>query len=223
MRVAKAVALTLCLKNNKRRHQRKAFRTGFTLLEMLLVIALVGLLFGAVLPRTTHLFRVSTQSSVRRFSALIRFAYDQAVLTGKVHRVSLDLDNATWSVEVSDSGELPEAQAALDDQTRPWGSKDSKDKDSDPSKDTNYRKVDSSVVASIPSGVQIVEVRSWRLPGGKAKKGKASLFAFPNGFVDESTVVLSEIGKEDVERFEVTVVPLTGRTKINILKKAPER
>jgi hypothetical protein len=176
------------------------------------VIVLIALLAGVVVPNVSKIFRAGVQSSVRRYGALVRYAYDHAVLTGKVHRIMLDLDAQSWSIEVAKHGFLPPGQVTDDDRS-------SRDKDDEEQKkkdqDSAFEKVGGSLVGAMPRGVEILEASSWRLGKGKvATKGKVGIYAYPSGFIDEATVVLAEEGKERVQRFIITTRSLTGKIDV---------
>lgn len=193
------------------RQTAKPGQRGFTLLEILMVIMLIGLLASAVVPNFTKVFRVSVQSSVRRYAALVRYTYDQAVLTGRIHRIVLNMDEQSWKVEAAEAGALPLDKLKVG--LMPEGLRD----DDRVLNEPQFQKAKSDFVDALPKGVALVEVSSWRLGTGSnasTNKGEVSIYAFPNGYMDEATVVLAEAGKELSQQFKVTTVPLTGRVKI---------
>jgi general secretion pathway protein H len=192
-------------------------RRGLTLIEILLVLALLSLLITAVVPDINRVFRAGVQSSVRRYSALVRYTYDQAVLTGRVHRIVLDLDAQSWKVEVALPGELPLEREKKERQSNSSGEKPKEGEDeSDPN--GSFQITGKNLVDKIPKGVEISEVQSWRLGEGSriesTAKGQVSIYAFPSGFIDESTVVLSEVREGKRQRFLLTTVPLTGKVDV---------
>lgn len=74
-------------------------RAGFTLIEILAVVLIIGLVSAMVLPGLR-----SSGSSGRHDEALnvashLELARQRAVMTGKVHRVLLDVDNNSYRVE----------------------------------------------------------------------------------------------------------------------------
>jgi type II secretion system protein H len=183
---------------------------GFTLLEVLLVITLVALLATAALPSLGNLFRASVGSALRRYSALVRYAYDQAVLTGRVHRIVLNLDDSTWKIESADPGALPLEKTRLGIAPESLREEDRIKIAGEPA----FRPIKGNLVDQVPRGVKIVEVVSWRTGKDPITKGETSLYAFPNGMIDEATVTLSEEGKEDVTSYKLLTLPLTGRVTI---------
>ncbi len=187
----------------------KNFKKGFTLLEILMVIALLGIISSSVLPSFSRIFRVSVQSSVRRYSALVRYTYDQAVLTGRLHRIILNLNEQKWSVEVAESGALPNDKASMG--LLPEGISENERIVEEP----GFRKIKGNFVDQVPPGVKIVAVQGWRMGRDPITKGEVAIYAFPNGFMDEATVVLAESGKE-TQQFKVKNHPLTGRTVVEV-------
>lgn len=189
---------------------------GFTLLEVLLVVALMAALASAVLPDTGSIMRVGVQSSVRRFAALVRFGYDQAILTGKVHRIILDLDDPqSWYIEAGDPGALPI------DVTRQGLLSEGMRENDRVVVEPGFKKLEGTKLEKIPTGVRILDVESWRIGRSPASKGKVSIYMFPGGFVDNAKVTLAEAGKEDLQKFKIEVQGLTGRIKVETENKRP--
>ena len=80
-------------------------KKGFTLLEILIVIALIGILGTVLMPnfqRKTP--RYEREAFIARFNSLVHYGWQQALLTHKVHRVTVDVGNKIITLAV-DSGE----------------------------------------------------------------------------------------------------------------------
>jgi general secretion pathway protein H len=75
---------------------------GFTLIEIIVVIAILALVMGL----GTRGFRALAKSDLRASSAhlsgAIRYLFDRASATGKVHRLVIDLGEGKYWAEVSD-------------------------------------------------------------------------------------------------------------------------
>ena len=184
---------------------------GLTLIEILLVLALMGLLSTYAIPRLTQIARVSTRSGVRRFSALVKYCYDQSILTGKLHRINLDLTpgNQQWSLEVANNDALPEEKIKQDIA----GVSSSSAKGKKP--DTGFTALEGQ--SRMPKGITVVNVKSWRLPENEsATKGLMAIYCFPNGFVDDALVAIQEEGHPKAPIFNVKTRSLTGRVDINV-------
>lgn len=197
----------------------KTSKRGFTLLELLLVVALVAILATVLVPKISTVFRVGVQSSVRRFAAMVKYTYDQSVMTGKVHRIHIDLDKQVWQVEATEIGRLP-YQEAMEEFMPPGISKfdleEKDDKGQKKSSDPQFASIKAAVDVKVPKGVRIVAVDSWRLDkaSNPATKGEVNIYSFPNGYIDDAIIYLAEMGKEGTQQFKVSISSLTGRVEI---------
>jgi type II secretion system protein H len=78
---------------------RKGSR-GFTLLELVLVLALIGLIVTLVAPRLGLFGSVALDTSARRLAARIRFLREEAALRGHSVRLSFDLHERSYAAAV---------------------------------------------------------------------------------------------------------------------------
>lgn len=83
--------------------QRRARHTGgFTLLEILVVLMIVGLIGGLSIRGLKALAKSELRTSTARLSGAMRYLFDRASTTGKYHRLVIDLDEGRYWAEVSD-------------------------------------------------------------------------------------------------------------------------
>ena len=76
-------------------------RAGFSLLELLIVIAIAGMMAAALIPLLTSMQPgYGRKQFVSKLNALVQFGWQQAVITRKVHRVLFDIKNRKASLEV---------------------------------------------------------------------------------------------------------------------------
>lgn len=184
-----------------------------------MVLALLGLLLSVGLPKMDRITRANVRTGVRRLGALVKFCYDQSVLTGKLHRISFDLGdgkavNQSWKLEMAMGDALPEEQIKAE----LGSSSSSSSSDSSASTPAIQPFVPAAEASKhyLPRGIQIARVKSWRL-GENAfiEEGPISVYCFPNGFVDDATVYLQEQGKPKSTYFIVKTRSLTGRVEID--------
>ncbi len=74
-------------------------QSGITLLEMLVVLAVIAMLAGALTASYARLPGTALRREAVRLAAVLRTAYDRATASGEHHRVVLDLDAGTFFVE----------------------------------------------------------------------------------------------------------------------------
>jgi type II secretion system protein H len=70
---------------------------AFTLLELTVVMAIVGLAAGILIPRLTDLGALTLDASARRLADDLTLARDRAVLRGRPAHLRLDLDLGRWA------------------------------------------------------------------------------------------------------------------------------
>jgi prepilin-type N-terminal cleavage/methylation domain-containing protein len=88
----------------RERHEAAALasgcgRAGFTLLEIMLVVALMGLLAAMFVPGAGLRLPYQIESSARVIAAELRAVQQRAIATGARHRWVIDLDRQAFRVE----------------------------------------------------------------------------------------------------------------------------
>lgn len=74
-------------------------RTGFTLIEMMAVITLIGMIFALGLPRLSSARWRALGDAAEALASSLEYARQRAVMTGVPHRVLIDLEDGEWRVE----------------------------------------------------------------------------------------------------------------------------
>jgi len=95
--------------------KRVTFRSGFTLIELILVLGIIACIVGIVAP-TLRGFSAGSRlrDSADHFLTLTRLARVQALSTGQVHRVTVDKQNNRCYVAAEDGQELREIEKGMD-------------------------------------------------------------------------------------------------------------
>ena len=83
----------------RRRHQNYLQR-GFTLIELVLVIAIMGLMIGIFSVRLSDINFWKEEAALRKLSELVIFLNNQAVMDQSFYRIEFDLDNRQYRVGV---------------------------------------------------------------------------------------------------------------------------
>lgn len=85
---------------------------GFTLIEMMAVIAIIGLMLGVLLPNLSSTQASQLEGRGHDFAARIDLARERAIVTSAPHRVWMELDEGLfrvdWWVDESRAYDLPE-------------------------------------------------------------------------------------------------------------------
>ncbi len=74
-------------------------RSGFTLIEMMAVVALIGMIFALGIPRLSSSRWRALGDAAESIAASLEFARQRAIMTGIPHRVLIDLEEGGWRVE----------------------------------------------------------------------------------------------------------------------------
>ena len=72
---------------------------GFTLIEMMAVIALIGMIFALGIPRLSSSRWRALGDAAESIAASLEFARQRAIMTGVPHRVLIDFAEGRWRVE----------------------------------------------------------------------------------------------------------------------------
>ncbi len=190
-------------------HNVKTPKSGFTLIEILVVIALIALVTTVAIPNINQAYKVKITNSTRELASTIRSAYDEAVLKGQVHRMAFDIAKNQYWVEIGERNFqlLTVEQKELVEKKESKLSKEEKDKKKSPfqlAKNINKHK------NSLPSGVHFSEIQTvlYKEP---IKVGVVYAHVFPHGFFEKLILHL----KDDQDRESTLMVnPVTGKSQI---------
>jgi general secretion pathway protein H len=81
--------------------QRRPSTGGFTLIEVMIVLVIVALVTVVTVVGLRSLFKTDLRATATRMAGSIRYLFDRASITGRVHRLVLDFDNGKYWAEVS--------------------------------------------------------------------------------------------------------------------------
>lgn len=213
---------------------------GFTIIEILVVLAIVAGFFSIV----ANVFRTSFHSESRRFGrqlqGVIKFYYNQSILTGKTYRLVVAFPEGEGqppiTVEVSDGPFVRAAnpvdgdEAEDEDEIVPEDVVETSDESADgdmegtapqpppmptlvsPTK-ANFTPVTGGIGATtkIPKRVLL---RRACVPGVEKpiEEGPVHIYFYPNGSMDAATIVF---GNDDESKLMVLITnPITGMTDV---------
>ncbi len=74
-------------------------KTGFTLLEMVVVLAIISLMAGLALPSLINFYREEqSRQTMSQLVRVLRFAHQESIFKRKTRIVALDFDTNTYSI-----------------------------------------------------------------------------------------------------------------------------
>lgn len=171
--------------------ERSAFRRsirdcGFTLLEMMVVIVLMGLIAALAIPRFKDIYEVDLKSSMRRLSGTIKFCFNEAIIKQATMRLNFDIATGTYNYSIL----LTDPDAKIGE----------------------FVEIPSMVAEPgiLPDGVFFVDILTPRSPE-KQIDGETNILFFSTGYAEKAVI---HLGDRKGRRYTLLVKPLTGGVRI---------
>jgi prepilin-type N-terminal cleavage/methylation domain-containing protein len=189
-------------------HQSEA---GFTLIEMMVVMAIIGLMAVLVIPSVSNYFQVSLTSTAREMASTVKEAYNATVVTGQVHRLVYDLKENSYWVEIGPANVLLETEESRkrDERKRRFGTLGAKEEEE--KKSAGLFVMNRTVTRkkiSLPTGVTFEDVKTQQSEE-PITEGKAYTHFFPHGMIEQTIVHLKDNSKHQVS---LVLAPIIGKT-----------
>jgi type II secretory pathway pseudopilin PulG len=148
---------------------RAARRTqgGFTLIELGLVLLIISVVVAVIVPRFRDQSHAEMLAHTRKLATVFRFLQQEAILQGRVYRLTFDLDQQRYSVSSAEQGNDAGFHAETGVFSRP---------------------------VALPASLQIADV-DVPMISGKLYEGVTFTQFYPDGYV-EPTVVHFDNGQE---------------------------
>jgi prepilin-type N-terminal cleavage/methylation domain-containing protein len=204
-------------------------QAGMTLIEMMIVLAIVLLLVVAAVFSFVMVKRERLRKAVNRVAGSVRYAYDRARATGKDHRLVFDLgeDSTRYWLEVTEKGQLLAAATAEDARKDMDDEQEGAKKDDDD--DTTAGGLSKAVAAKrAPKPAwkpyksklsKEVTLKQYRVTSiyvarldEEVTEGKVALYFWGNGQTERAIVYVQD--KEGKNTFSLVTHPLTGKVKV---------
>lgn len=171
--------------------------SGFTLIELILVLVIAGFIISLVAPAISSTTGLHLKTAAKRVAAGLRYARSQAVTTGDVYQITFDIDQNEMSIERMVEGDPYGLQAG----GARWWEENAEEEEgieesaAQQNEKKNYR---------LPKGVAIASVVA---DDEEITEGDALLEFYPNGSCTGGDVFLMD----DRERtYRVAMEFITG-------------
>jgi prepilin-type N-terminal cleavage/methylation domain-containing protein len=210
---------------------------GFTLLEMMIVLALVALMMTVAVQGVRSFANSDLRSSSTKLSGAIRYLFDRASTTGKIHRLVIDFQQRRYWAEVSEDRFYIGPQRETDD-TRQQAAEEQAREDEEKQRQDEQQANDPQAVditryqpkefrpkraqfsafkevavkpVELPKTVKVAGLFTPRLAQPQAT-GRGYIYFFPLGLSEAAQVFLSDINQQKF--YTLVVHPLTGRVVV---------
>jgi len=188
---------------------------GFSLIELMVVVALMALIAGMAIPSISNVFKISLGSTTRDLATTVRYAYNAAMMTKKVHRLVYDMKEQRYWVEVGPADLLMETAETKARAARAgkFGSKlteeeEKKKKESEPS--FTLATYVTRKKKDLPRGVEFEDVKTEQQKE-PFKEGMVYTHFFPHGIIEQTVIHLKDTSNH---HSTLIIAPTVGRSKV---------
>jgi prepilin-type N-terminal cleavage/methylation domain-containing protein len=180
-------------------------RRGFTLIEMMAVVLLMALMISLFIPDFGLLSRMDLREQTKLLAANIELARQRAIITGRAHRLVLDLDAAAYYLEwrvqleaapIDESLSISEQQALLI---------------APPPLDFDFEPVP-TIAGNLTILREPLFIEGVETAEGWIDNGIVYLFFEEDGTTESSTIILTDDAEH---RRALTVLPLAEAVRIS--------
>lgn len=177
------------------------------MIELMVAMAIVGLLFAVAAVGLRKAFDVGLKESARRLSSVVRYLRIQAVTEHQTLRLMLDVGRSLYWVEKS----AAPAVISPEEEERRASAREMEETEAEDRPD--FEKAEGALVKEtrLESGASFKDIQISYLPG-KRTEGIVALYFFPDGSVTPAMINLKD--EEDEDHFSVEVFPLSGRVRV---------
>jgi len=186
-------------------------KKAFTLIELLIVLAIFGLVMGLGYPQVKRIFRSNLKSAAAQMSGMIRYGYDVSVIKGRIHRIAFDFDKASYRLEVANTDELVSLEEETAQEEQKKSGLLSKD---EPQKAPSFSPAEGAAGKDkkLPSGIAFDSVENINTKK-KRTTDVAYLYFFPAGLTEDVIIRLSG-EKNNSGFYSLRVNPANAKTII---------
>lgn len=186
-----------------------AGRAGFSLIELMIVVAIIGLVVLVTVPGMTGLSRASVRRAANDIAVLINESAIAAQSTGRVYRIVYSLESGEyWTESTSRFVMLESEESKRLEQREKTEAEKAEEEELQASfnidTEINRRK------RSLPVGVKFKSVLSEQDPN-PILKGRAYTHIFPQGQTEKGLIIIVDNGDNVMS---VRIIGLLGKSEV---------
>ena len=207
---------------------------GMTLIEVMVVMVLIILMVGSAVAGIRSMAKSDLRASASKMAGAVRYLFDRASTTGKVHRLVLDMDKRRYWAEVSDDrfimagGRETEESRQKEAEKLAKEAEDAKKRAEERAgldemqaryKPESFRPKRAQFAAFKEMAVRPVDLKGALIADVYTPRlaepldvGKGYIYFFPLGMTEAAIVHLTDPKRETF--YSLVVHPLTGRVQI---------
>jgi len=181
-------------------------KAGMTLIEVLIVVAMIGLLFTLAVPTVSNIFGLSQKSAIRDLATKAREAFHSTVISGSIHRIVYDITNSQFWVERGPQKVLLDSDESRekDEQNRSFFDEEKEDNSFSMAKRITSKKI------SLPSGVIFQDIITQQNID-PVTEGVVYTHFFPHGIIEQTLIhILDSNGRVA----SLVIEPIAGYTRL---------
>lgn len=201
-------------------------QSGLTLIEILVAMAIIGLIVGVSVTALRSVFSVNMKRTAGQLAATLRYLSNKAVTDHRYIRVIYDLQAQSYRIEECTEPILvsieDEEKEAIDAEKQAEEGGDlvaegeegeGKEGEAKSTKTSSCVPSDSRLLkpVKLPSGVLFKDVVVSYL-SGKREAGKAYTYFFPDGYATPTVVNFKD--EDDEDHYSVELEALSGKVKV---------
>lgn len=183
--------------------------TGFTLIEMLVVLGIIVLISAIAMPTVSSYFQLSLNAATRDIATTVKEAYNSTVITGRVHRLVYDFKEKSFWVESGPANALLDTKESKEksERKKKFGARLTTEA---PASEFNLEKTITRKKLKLPQGVEYEDVITQQTTT-PITEGTAYTHFFPHGVTEQTIIHLKDQNKHHAS---LVISPLIGMTDL---------
>jgi general secretion pathway protein H len=215
---------------------------GFTLIEIMVALAIIALMSTLAVGMVRRMARTELRGQASRLAAVVRYLFDRASSTGKIHRLVLDFDSGKYWAEVTDDRFMLPRERESDESRARDSDEATKAADEEKQRQAEAERAGENAPGSAydfsryqpqewkpkrarfdmfqESGLKTMQMKGAKLAGlftpryaRPISTGKGYIYFFPLGQTEPGLIHISD--PEGETFYSLLIHPLNGRVKVH--------